>query len=306
MSSRRSRRIFLAMLLALAWAAPAVAQTKIVVGYGIAADFLPAFVAKEEGMFAKNRLDVTLNAVQNSSLVPAMLAAGNVHIGINTPTNLLLAAEGGLDQVAVAGAARLQKENQRIGLVTRQGVTVAKAEDLKGRKVGIPGINSVIDIFLKKWLIDHKVALSELSLIEAPPPQMGDMLKSGQLDAVAIFEPLMSRFVFTGVGVKSVDFFSEVNPDVVGSFWAATRNWTSANVQAVAAFRTSLAEAQAFIAQNPEKAKQIEAKYLGFAGPRFPTFKLDMQPADLEYFVRIGRELGVIRTQIDTSRLIVK
>jgi NitT/TauT family transport system substrate-binding protein len=293
-----------AALLGVLLCGPVAAQTKIAVGYGLAADFLPAFIAKEEGIFAKNKLDVTLSVVQNSSLVAAALASGNMQIGINTAPNLILSAEGGLDQVAVAGAARLQQSNQRIALVTRPGLTVAKADDLRGKRVGIPGINSVIDLFLKKWLVDRGVQLNQLSLIEVPPPQMGDMLKNGQLDAVAIFEPLVSRIVSTGAGTRSLPFFSEVNPDVLGSFWAATRTWVEANRPAVAAFRASLAEAQAFIAQNPERARQIETKYLGFPGPRFPTFRLEMQPSDFDVFVRVGRELGVVRQNVDTSKLV--
>ncbi|OGA94734.1 MAG: hypothetical protein A3G27_09610 [Betaproteobacteria bacterium RIFCSPLOWO2_12_FULL_66_14] len=70
--------------------------------------------------------------------------------------------------------------------------------------------------------------------------------------------------------------------------------------------RAALAEAQAFIQKNPERARQIEAKYLGFSGPRFPTLTLDIQPADFEFFVKIGGELGLVRKPIDTSRLILK
>jgi NitT/TauT family transport system substrate-binding protein len=150
------------------------------------------------------------------------------------------------------------------------------------------------------------VPLAEVQLIEAAPPQMADRLKSGQLDAVAIFEPIASRIVTGGVGARSVDFFSEVNPDVVGSLWAATRGWATANAAAVSAFRAALADGQAFIAQNPERARQVEAKYLGFSGPRFPTLTLAIQPADLEFFVKIGGELGLVRKPIDTSRLILK
>ncbi len=285
---------------------PAAAQTRIVLAHGLAADFLPAFVAKDEGIFAKHNLDVTMTAIQNSSLVPAALAAGSAQIGIATPPNLILAAEGGLQQVAIAGAARLRKDNQRIGLATRPGVTVARAEDLRGKRVGIPGINSVIDLFLKKWLLDHKVALNEVTLIEIAPPRMGDMLKGSQLDAVAVFEPLYSRIVSSGAGTRSVDFFSEVNPDVLGSFWAATQTWASANAAAVAAFRASLTDAQNFIQQNPVRSRQIEAKYLGFAGPRFPSFDIAMQPGDFDFFVRVGQQLGLVRQPPDTAKLIFK
>jgi NitT/TauT family transport system substrate-binding protein len=292
------------LLAALLFGHAASAQTQITIGYGLAGDFLPAFVAKDEGIFAKNGLDASMKVMQSSSLVPAILESGGVQIGINTPPNLLLAVAGGLDQVAIAGAARLKSTDPRIGLVTKPGLRVTKPADLAGKRVGIPGINSVIDLVLKKWLIDGKVPLARVSLIEAVAPRMGDMLKSDQLDAAAIFEPLLSRFVASGDGVKSVDFFSEVNSDMLGSFWAATRSWASANPQAVGAFRRSLAEAQDFIARNPEKAKAVEAKYLHFAEPRLPSFDSAMRAKDLDYFIALCRELGILHQPLDASKLI--
>jgi len=292
------------LLAALLFAHAASAETQLTIGYGLAGDFLPAFIAKDEGIFAKNGLDASMKVMQSSSLVPAILASGGVQIGINTPPNLLLAVAGGLDQVAIAGAARLTSADPRIGLVAKPGLTVTRPADLEGKRVGVPGINSVIDLVLKKWLIDGKVPLARVSLIEAVAPRMGDMLKSDQLDAVAIFEPLLSRFVASGSGVKSVDFFSAVNPDMLGSFWAATRQWASANPQAVTAFRRSLAEAQDFIVRNPDKAKAIETKYLHFAEPKLPRFDVAMRASDLDYFIALCRELGVLHQPLDASKLI--
>lgn len=299
------RRVGL-VLGALLLSVPALAQTKIAVGYGFASDFLPALVAQDEGIYARHGLEVTLSVVQSSSMAPAILNSGSLQIAINTPPNLILAVAGGLDQVAIAGAARLTKENQRIGLVTRPGLTVREAADLRGKKVGVPGINSVIDMFLKKWLLDHDVPLDQVTLNEVVAPQMGDMLKSGQLDAAAIFEPLLTRFVATGSAARSVDYFSQVNPDVVASFWAATRAWATANSQPVAAFRASLIEAQTYMGQNPGPTKEIENKYLHFTEAGFPTYKVDMTPADLDFFVAVSRQLGLIQQPIDTARLVFK
>src|SRR5690242_7059251 len=127
------------LLAALPFGHAASAQTQITIGYGLAGDFLPAFVAKDEGIFAKNGLDASMKVMQSSSLVPAILESGGVQIGINTPPNLLLAVAGGLDQVAIAGAARLKSTDPRIGLVTKPGLQVTKPADLAGKRVGIPG-----------------------------------------------------------------------------------------------------------------------------------------------------------------------
>ena len=280
--------------------------TRLVVGYANATEFLPAFVAKDKGLFAKHGLDVTMNAIATSSLVAPALVSGSIDIGINTPPNILLAAEGGLDLVAVSGAARILKTNQRIALVTRPGLAADKAEELKGKKIGVPGFNSSIEMVFRKWLLDNKVSPAQMTFIEVPLPQMLDMLKGGQVDAVTAIEPVLSRIVASGAGTKSVDFFSEVNHDVVGAFWVSTRSWASSHQQVIQAFRAAYTEAMAAIAQNPEEARQTEVKWLKFSGRAFPNFSLEIRQADLDLYQGIALELCVMRQRVDTSKLIWK
>lgn len=277
---------------------------KVIVGYGYAADFLPAFVAQDEGFFAKNQLDVTLKPFPNTSVVIPALVSGGLQMGMSTLPNLLLASQAGLDLVAFAGAARLQKTNPRISLVTRNDFIVTKPEDLIGKKVGILGINSVIDMFFRQWLLSHGVSPAKVAIVETQAVRMGDLLKSGQLDAVTAIEPILSRIVESGQGVRSIDFFSEVHPDVFGSVWAATSEWAKANPAAIAAFRRSLEDGLRFVRDNPERARAIEEKYLHVVGKTEPSFSSVVRPDDFEVVDKIGRELGLITAPIDVKSLV--
>ena len=91
-------------------ALPATAQTKINVAHVFANDFLPMFMAKENGCFAKRNLDVTLTLIPIINNIPATIIAGSTQIGVTTPTVMLQAVENGLDLVAVAGSSRMMAE----------------------------------------------------------------------------------------------------------------------------------------------------------------------------------------------------
>ncbi len=293
----------------LAAVTPAASQTfaPIKVGLGPAVDFLPAFVARDQGIFAKHGLDVTLQIVPTPSIVPPMLVSDSVQIAYATPPNLLLADEGGLDLVAIAGGARLVKSNAKISFVTRTGVTVEKAEDLKGRKVGVPGFNSIIDMFLRKWLMTHNVPVAQVSIVETPMLQMGDLLKSGQIDAATPIEPIRGRIVASGAAALSVDFFSEVNPDVLGSFWMSTRDWATKHKAEVEAFRASLLDGIAFVKAHPDEAHASEQKDMGFVDPTaMATFATTLDAKDFEFVAKLGLELGVMKQPVDASKLIVQ
>src|SRR5262249_9988590 len=157
----------------------------------------------------------------------------------------------------------------------------------------------------RNWLTNNKRTLKVATPVEAGMPLMGDPVRTGQIDAVTPIEPILSRIVASGAGLKSVDFFSEVNPDVIGSFWTTMRPWAAANPAAIAGFRASLAEGLAFIRANPERARQIEEKYLHTTSAAMPTYTLDIKPQDFDFFVKLGVELGINRRAVDTSTLVL-
>lgn len=292
---------------AVAVTCPAFAQQqKIAVGYATAADFLPAFIGKEKGCFAKQGLDVTLTRMPIASNIPPALVAGSLQIGMSTATIVLQAADGGIDLQAVAGATRMLKDNPTISLVVRKEVQVKGAADLKGKKVGVPGVNSVADVMFRKWLKNNGVNLNDVTFIETPFPQMPDLLRAGTVDGVLAVEPIRSRIVGSGVGYRAPEeYYVAVSPDSVLAFWAATANWAKANPAVISKFRQCLVEGIAFIKSNPDEAKEIERKYLGFNSPVYPTMTADVKAADFRFFVDLAREFGLVRKTIDVNTLVV-
>ena len=59
----------------------AAAQTKITLGYTQANAFMAAFVAKDQGFFAKRGLDVTLQLVPQGSTIASAMAGGTLQAG---------------------------------------------------------------------------------------------------------------------------------------------------------------------------------------------------------------------------------
>ncbi len=311
-AARRSNRgvvlrsVATAVALTLLAGAPVAAQvTKLDVGYANASEFLPAFVAKDKGLFAKHDVDVTLTSIPISTTIPAALVSRSMQIGIGSPTGILIAVEGGLDLVAICASNRLIPSNQRIGLLTRPGFTVNSVADLKGKKIGIPGVYSSIEVMFRKWVLDKGLPPDQMTLVEVALPQMADVLKSGSVDAVTAIEPVLTRIAASGAGNKSVDYVSELSPDALGALWMATREWATANRDAVRRFVAAYQEAIAYIGQNADEARQIETKYLGFAGKSFPTFSTTITSRDLDFYAGMMRELKILKQPVDTSKIVM-
>jgi NitT/TauT family transport system substrate-binding protein len=300
------RAILLVAVMLGALAVPAAAEeTKLNVGYVPAGDFLPAFVAKDKGFFAKHGLDVTLTKILLASNFPAALISKSIDIGMSTAPGLLQAADSGLDLALISGMSRLQKEPSFVSLVARTAAKVTTPADLKGKKIGVPGFSSMFDYGVRIWLLDHNIKLDEVSIVEAPFPQMHDMLANGTVDAVAVLEPFRSRIVNDGTGTRVADFLSDVNPDVTGAFWIATDDWVTEHQKLLQPFRDSLSEAIAYIAANPADAHAVEKAYLGVNSPVLPAYSLKVSKADLEFWETVGKRLGVLQHPVDAAKLLL-
>jgi NitT/TauT family transport system substrate-binding protein len=278
---------------------------KVTIGYPPATDFLPVYVAKEKGFFDKHNIDATPTRLPVVTNIPSALVSGSVQIGMTTVPVLLQAVDGGLDFVIIAGAAHHTKASPFISLLARKDVKIEKPGDLVGKKIGVPGINSVIDVMLRKWLINNKVPLNQVTIIEAPLPQLPDLLKVGTVDLVATVEPFRSRITAGDIGYLAAEYFGEVDPDVLVSAWMTTGDWAKKNPETIKNFRAAIDDGLAFIKTNPDEAKEIEKKYIGFISPRFPTFENNAKPDDLEVFINIGKELGLYRTTLDAQKLVL-
>jgi NitT/TauT family transport system substrate-binding protein len=308
--TRWGRTVMTAGLL-LALGAPAQAQTKITIGYTGANTFVPAFVAKDQGFFAKRGLDVTLQRIPVGPTIPGALIANSLQVGTLTAPIFLQANENGIDLVVIAGASLQAKQNPTAGVVARTGSGIQKPEDFKGKKVGAPGVNGLQDLLFKKWLQQKNVDWKTVTFVESPFPQMGDMLKGGQMDAALPVEPFVGRIVSAQVGYLVAHYPVEVSESYLESFYVVSKKWANDNPVAIKAFRDAIEEALAFVKTNTDEAKKTQITYLGLPGAvvatlPLATYTFKVEPAQVAFWVDLCREFGMLKTAMKADDLVVK
>lgn len=294
-----------AALLAIGAQSAFAENVKVSIGYPPAVDFLPAFVANDTGCFKDNGIDAELLRIAVATNISAGLASGTLQIGMSTATILLPAVENGLDIVAIAGSSRLKKGNENISMVVKDGVEIKSAKDVIGKKIGVPGILSVGDLVFRKWLKNNGIDLAQVTFIETPFPRMKDMLKAGTVDAVLAAEPVRTFITIDKTGYRAPEeYYSAVSPDSALTFWTAMGPWAKANPQVIKAFKSCLAKSIDWIKANPEKALEIEEKYLRFKVKGDSNWTSEISAQDLELYAKISKELGLVKTDIDTKKIV--
>jgi NitT/TauT family transport system substrate-binding protein len=285
--------------------------TPIRVGYTNTVSFTGLFIAKDQGLFAKRGLDVNLVLLALNSTIPAALVGGSVQIGGTNAPVLLQAVGGGLDIVIVAGCAVNDIRNKDgAGVVARTGVQIKTAKDFEGKRVGVPGIGAYMHLLFRRWLVEHGANDKKVNFVEVPFAQASDILKSGNVDAILLGDPFYSRVIKARTGYLVAPYLTEMPDGLFSIYYSATREWAKSNAPAIKAFRDALAEANVFLAHDPDKSRQILAKATRLppdvvASVMLPTLKLTVPESDVNYWSDTLLAQGVLRARPDAAKLVI-
>lgn len=288
---------------------PAYASTKIVLGYTGANTFIPAFVAKEKGLFEKHGLDVTMQLVPVGSTIAGAMAGGSLQVGTLTPTALLVAQEGGIDLRIVAGASFQDKNNITAGVVARNGGDIKNAADFPGKRVGVPGINALQHIAFVKWLEDRGVNSKQVRFVEAFFPQMPDLLRAGQLDAALPVEPFLGRIIDSNAGYMVAQYTADISPRYVESFYTMTKDFIQRNPSVAKSFKAAIGEAMLWMKENEPEARRTQIHYLKFPeelAMNIPlsTLGLEVGEQDLQFWIDVCKEVGLIKGTVKPQTIL--
>jgi ABC-type nitrate/sulfonate/bicarbonate transport system substrate-binding protein len=270
--------------------------------------WLPAWVAKEKGFFAKHGLDVTLSVAQNLSILPGTVGRQFEFVPSTAP-DLLKAVASGLDVVAVAASVFETENNISTELMVAKDSGITSAKDLSGKLVATPTIGGVIHVSVLYWLKKNGVDPASIRAVEVPFPNMADQLKAKRVDAVEVIEPFVGFLKASGAVALTAPLMS-AGKEVLFPFWISSGEWARAHAPMVAAWKASLDEAIVFIKEHPEEARSIVAQYTKLpeavvkATP-FPTYRTAITAKDIELWAGVLREIGQLATPVDPAKLVV-
>lgn len=295
-------------LLAALTALAGQAQTKVTLGHTGVSEWLAAFVAQEEGLFRKNGLDVTLMQVPVGAIIPA-LQSDSVQLLTSPPTNVLLANEGGLDLVFVAGTSVTEKTDQNVAVVVSNASGIKVPQDLAGKKVGVGSIGGFLYVMGRKWIADNGVDPKQVSFVEVNFAQIPDLLKNGTIQAAVTVSPFVQRVVQGGAGSVLRYLPADLPSRTAGAFYTTTRAWAAANPQAVRGFRAAIVEAAAFTEKNPQAARAHLAKYIKLppevlASLPMPRLAPEVTEVQVKFWIDTMSELGLIKAKPAAAQLI--
>jgi len=232
--------------------------TRINVGYSaISADQLPAWVAKDSGIFAKNGLDVQLIFFTGGTTAILALVSGDVPITQVSGPGLVSSVLGGSDAVFVAG-----------GIISLNYVLMGKPgvktiDQLKGGTLAISRFGSATDSIARFAL--KKVGLSvgkDVTLIQVGSgPERLSALQTGRVTAAVINPP--SSFLAEKRGMAVLADVAQMGLVFQHTGAATTRRYIREHNDIVKRYIRSQVEAVHKMWTDKEATIRALGKYMG-------------------------------------------
>src|SRR5437773_8039317 len=235
-------------------------QAKVRVGYiGLTCE-APIFTAVEKGFFKEEGLDVSLVKCDWKNYKD-VLELGGYDVTHHLVMYFLKPIEQGLDVKFTGGI-------HRGCLRVQAGVNgnIRSVKDLRGKRIGVPGMGTPPFIFANRVLGANGVDPSkEVTWLVFPAGELGLALDKGEVDAVADSEPIGSMLLAQGKVRNIAD--QAVDMPYADEYCCAVLvngKFLARNPKATAGATRALLKAAKWVEANPRAAARlsVEAKYL--------------------------------------------
>lgn len=232
----------------------------------------------DEGIFTKHKLKVELQSGQGGAAMLPAVSTGTMNFAVGNPLSVLLAKNKGLDMRIVTGYSNSLATGKDInGVVAKADSGIATAKDLAGKKVAVNTINAQGDLTIKEVVAKQGGDPKAVQFLELPFQDMGAQLAQGNVDAVWVPEPFLSKLL--AEGNKLVTYNNqEALPGLPTMVTFTSGNYAQQNPEVVADFKAAMTETLAMAQSNPDKVRALLPEFMKM--PEAVASKLRLEEFD--------------------------
>jgi NitT/TauT family transport system substrate-binding protein len=235
-------------------------------GYVANIQFAPLYVALEKGYFRAAGLEVELDYKFETDGV-ALVGAGELPFAVVSGEQVLLARAQGLPVVYVGA----WYQQYPVSVVAKSELGVLIPQDLKGRKIGLPGLFGANYVGLRALLSEAKMSESDVTLDSIGFNQV-ELVAAGEQDVIVGYtanEPIQLRA--RGIPVTEIRVSDYVQ--LASNGILASEKVIAEDPELVRAFVGAFLKGLADTIADPDEAFELSAAHI----PNFADLDADVQ-----------------------------
>ena len=241
-------------------------QIRLPMGYIPNIQFAPFYVAIEKGYFREAGIELELDYKFETDGV-ALVGADELPFAVVSGEQVLLARAQGLPVTYVAA----WYQQYPVSVVAKSELGVLIPQDLKGKKIGLPGLFGANYVGLRALLSEAKMSESDVTLDSIGFNQV-DLLAAGEQDVIVGYtanEPIQLRA--QGIPVTEIrvaDYVQLASNGILASEKVVTEN-----PDLVRAFVSAFLKGLADTIANPDEAFKMSESHI----PNFADLDAEVQ-----------------------------
>jgi NitT/TauT family transport system substrate-binding protein len=293
------------------FAAPTMAQTKIVLGMSGWTGFAPLTLAAETGLFKKHGVDVEIKFIPQKERHLTVAAGATQAVATTVDTFVAWTAAG----VPLTQVLLLDKSKGGDGLAVRSNIN--KITDLKGKTIAVDGAGTTPYFTLLAFMKRNGMSPKDVQFATLGPQPAAQAFIAGQYDAALTYEPYLSSVRNAPNAGKIL--LTTLDYPVVVDMVAFQPDYIKKNPKIVQGVVNGFFDALDMIKKEPAKSNEIMGAKVKQTGEQFATsasyiawqdkaanqayFKGELQ-AFMKEAADIQLEAGVIRAIPDLKPMV--
>ncbi len=222
-------------------------------------------IADKLGYFKEEGLNVESKLIESGPDIGPMVSGGSAPVSVQTNFMDIILKSNNIDVKIVAPLAQIAGTQAVVGSSKLQ---LNSAKDLEGKTIGIPNgadVKIAIDNMGKELGVD----VSKIKFVNLAPSDAVAALQNGSIDAMAAWEPFITKaiqgggkFLFSGTKSELPDKKGDVNWMSVHTTMQVTDKYLQENPNTIKAILRALEKATTYINNNRADAIKILAPEL--------------------------------------------
>ncbi len=247
----------------------------LALGYIPNVQFAPFYVAQAKGFYKDEGVDISFDNGISPDLIKAV-GAGKFKFAIADPDTVISAREQSIPVTYVAGLYAQAPS----AIISLPGANIRRPQDLKGKKIGLPGrygsgYIGLLGVLNKAGLSEKDVDIQEIGFNQAP------QLLAGKVDAVVGFANNDALQVQAQANTKpNVIPISDVIP-FIGNGLVTNDDTLKSNDKLVQGMARAMLKGMQYTAAHPDEAFLITAKVVPEAGGQNAKLNQDVLAASI-------------------------
>ena len=233
----------------------ATVSVKLPVGYIPNVQFAPLYVAIEKGYYREAGLNVDIDySMENDNAV--LLANDTIQFAILSGEQVLLARDQQMPLIYVMA----WYQQYPVGIVSKQAANIQSVADLRGKKIGLPGLYGASYIGAIALLNSAGLVESDVSLDSIGYNQV-ELLTADREDAVVVYvanEPVQLEALGESINLLKVSDAI----DLVSNGLVTNEKTLSENPELVKSMIAATLKGIEYTIANPDEAFEISKKYV--------------------------------------------